>query len=80
MSGADGRTPVLPTIEMDVGVDLQRSGYEADEVLLFYPAKKWCPEKCSHLRLLLWEVPLPGSATAAWKLVNRMGVDPITTA
>ena len=34
----------------------------------------------THKFLLLRELPLPDSATAAWKLVNRMGVDPITTA
>jgi hypothetical protein len=30
------------------------SGHEPDEVLLFYPAKNRCPEKCSHLRLPLF--------------------------
>ena len=34
----------------------------------------------THKFLLLRELPLPDSATAAWELVNRMGVDPITTA
>jgi hypothetical protein len=33
------------------------SGYEPDEVLLFYPAN-WCPEKCSHLRLFLFREAL----------------------
>ena len=34
----------------------------------------------THKFLLLRELPLPDSATAAWKMVNRMGIDPITTA